>query len=257
MIKAPNYSNNLQIAKLMLTCRCLVQATTSLHSWEGNIDRWLFQMSRIMYQLSRKWINRESRFYCPFKETKANTIFKMQTWIRQILKIRTRLPVSMAFTKITTPNLNLIPLRTSETHEMKKSKELASLRCLVGGSMGPASTGYQTILTKKRMHHITQLRCQFGINLRSRLRCQYGLPILSIQSPNNPLGNSVELSANWTNQSWMLSKIREWLIRKHMTSSRMAVLLRRSQTSICKITTKPANKVVVWIVMLRVRKIKL
>jgi hypothetical protein len=55
----------------------------------------------------------------------------------------------------------------------------------------------------------------------------------------------------------MLSKILEWLIRKHMTSSRMAALLRRFQTSICKITTKPASKVVVWIVMLRVRKIKL
>lgn len=212
-------------------------------------------MNRIMYQLSRRWTN--SRFYCPSKGTRANTTSKMQTWTRQMPTTRTRLPVSMAFTRITTPNLNLIPLRISETHEMKKSKELASLGCLAGGSMGPASTGYQIILTKKRMHHINQLRCQFGINLQSQLRCQYGLQILSIQSPNNQLDNSVGLSANWTNQWLMWSKILEWLIRKHMTSSRMAVQLRRSQTSICKITTKPANKVVVWIVMLRVRKIKL
>ena len=257
MIKAPSCSNNLPIAKLMLICQCQVQATTSHHSWVDNIDHWLSQMNRIMCQLSRKWIKTESRFYCLSKGTKVNTTSKMQIWIRQIRKIRTRLPVSMAFTRITTPNLNLIPLRISETHGMKKIKELASLGCLVGGSTDPASTGYQTILTKKRMHHITQLQCQFGINLRSLLRCQYGLQILSIQSQNNQLGNSVEFPANWTNQLWTSSKILEWLIRKHMTSSRMAVLLRRSQTSICKITTKPANKVVVWIVMLRVRKIKL
>ena len=257
MIKAPNSSNNLPIAKHMLICRCQVQATTSHHSWVVNIDLWPFQMSRIMCQLSRKWINRESRFYCLSKETRANTTSKMQIWIRQIPKIRTRQPASMAFTRTTTPSLNLIPRRTSEPHEMKKSKELASLECLVGGSMDLASTGYQTILTKKRMHHITQLRCQFGINLRSRPSCRYGLQILSIQSQNDPLANSVELPVNWTKQTRMLSKIREWLIRKHMTSSRMAALLRRFQTSICKITTKPANKVVVWIVMLRVRKIKL
>ena len=214
-------------------------------------------MNRITYRLSRKWINRENRFCCPSKGTRANTTFKTRTWIRQIPKIRTKPPASMAFTRITTPNLNLIPLRISETHEMKKSKELASLGCQVGGSMGPASTGYQTILTKKRMQHTTQLRYQFGINLLNQLRCQFGLQILSIQSPNNPQGNSVELWANWTNQLRMLLKILVWLIRKHMTSSRTAVLLRRSQTSICKITTKPANKVVVWIVILRVRKIKL
>ena len=209
-----------------------------------------------MYQLSRKWISRESRSYCLSKETRGNTTFKMQTWTKQIHMTRTRLPVSMAFTKTTTPNPNSTPHRISED-QANKSKELASLGYLVGGSMGQASTGYQTILTKKRMHRITQLRCQFGINLQSRLSCLFGLQILSIQSQNNPPANSVGLSPNWRKQMQMLSKIQEWLIRKHMTSSRMVVQHRRFQTSICKITTKPASKVVVWIVMLRVRKIKL
>ena len=209
MIKVPNFSNSLPIAKPMLICQCQVQATTSLHSWVVNIDLWPFQMSRIMCQLSRKWISRESRFYCLSKETRANTTSKTQIWIRLILRTRTRLPVSMVFTRITTPSLNSIPRRISEDREMNKSKELASLGCLVGGSMGLASTGYQTILTKKRMHRITQLRCQFGINLRSRRSCQFGLQILSIQSRNNPRANSVGLSVNWTKQMQMLSKIRD------------------------------------------------